>query len=425
MHGKTKVFLGLTLALAAGFLAAQVALQGCSSSEGTTDGGGGGDGSVIDSGTPDGGQHSSRSYKGHATEVDPDRLVNAYPKLVGTRLDDCQTCHTGGTVQIADAGTYHNQCNFCHDYALSDPRPVGAPASFEDTLNGFGKAYLTAGRKIESFKLIEQLDSDNDTYKNIDEINGLFYPGDLNSHPGQPVAPSITLNWDQITGMTYFQQFLMMNANRQLEDTYNTYQGVKLIDLLNALGVDLTAATGVTVLAADGFEQAYTMDQVKNGFTQPTWYSELQKGGTKLGDKGFVVYADSSTWPSGLTDEGPIPGDHYLMIAYKRDGGQLLEPGYLDAISGKIMGEGPYRSILPQAKAGRPDRGSKETPVGDGYDYDKNLDHNAGACAKVVVAIRVDPMPTGYEPFDWVSAGGWAYVNAKQLVVYGTGVTAK
>jgi len=37
------------------------------------------------------------------------------------------------------------------------------------------------------------------------------------------------------------------------------------------------------------------------------------------------------------------------------------------------------------------------------------------------VAIRVSPLPEGYEEFD-ARNGGWAYVDAGQLVVYGAGI---
>ena len=36
-------------------------------------------------------------------------------------------------------------------------------------------------------------------------------------------------------------------------------------------------------------------------------------------------------------------------------------------------------------------------------------------------AIRVNPMPAGFEVFDAMN-GGWAYVDAGQLVLYGHGI---
>ena len=41
---------------------------------------------------------SSRSYQGHASDTDINNFVRAYTHTVGTRLDDCQTCHRGGEV---------------------------------------------------------------------------------------------------------------------------------------------------------------------------------------------------------------------------------------------------------------------------------------------------------------------------------------
>lgn len=38
-----------------------------------------------------------------------------------------------------------------------------------------------------------------------------------------------------------------------------------------------------------------------------------------------------------------------------------------------------------------------------------------------VVALRVNPMPEGYEDLDAMN-GGWAYVDAGQLVLYGYGI---
>ena len=38
-----------------------------------------------------------------------------------------------------------------------------------------------------------------------------------------------------------------------------------------------------------------------------------------------------------------------------------------------------------------------------------------------VIAIRIDPMPAGVEEFDYMN-GGWAYIDAGQLIVYGHGV---
>ncbi len=47
--------------------------------------------------------------------------------------------------------------------------------------------------------------------------------------------------------------------------------------------------------------------------------------------------------------------------------------------------------------------------------------HNAGSMVRGVIAIRIDPMPAGFEEVDYMN-GGWAYVDGRQLIVYGHGV---
>ena len=367
---------------------------------------------------------SSRAYKGHNSDVDTNNLVRTYPALVGTRLDDCQTCHRGGTVTQNEKEVTLNQCDFCHQLVFADPKPVGAPESYADTLNLYGKDYLAAGRTKAAVKSIEDKDSDADTYANKDEIDALRYPGDEHSYPGQTLAPIMTLTWADITALTQKTQFLLLNANKQAEDSYVSYEGVSVLDLLNSTGIDLSQATGITMFSEDGFTQSYSMEQLQGTYPGQLFYAGLEKGGSLLYEKGFVTYPDQSVWPEGMTDRGVIPGDHLLMLALKRDGGQLLEGGYLDTVSGKIGGEGPYRGIIPQSTPGRPDRGRNETPVGDEWDYGDTLDHNAGSCPKVVVAIRIDPMPAGLEEFDWKN-GAWSLVDARELIIYGLGVTAR
>jgi len=67
---------------------------------------------------------------------------------------------------------------------------------------------------------------------------------------------------------------------------------------------------------------------------------------------------------------------------------------------------------------GTPDRPSTAQPLGDGYDYDFNKDHNAGSSVRSVTAIRVEPLPPGTTDFAWTE-GGWNLVDQKKLVIYG------
>jgi hypothetical protein len=75
--------------------------------------------------------------------------------------------------------------------------------------------------------------------------------------------------------------------------------------------------------------------------------------------------------------------------------------------------------VNPQKLSGSPDRPSTATvPVGDGFDYDKNKDHNAGSSVRSVTAIRVEPLPQGTTDFAWTE-GGWNLVDQKKIVIYG------
>lgn len=367
---------------------------------------------------------SSRAYKGHEGDIDMNLFAYTYPAIIGTRLDDCQTCHTGGDI-IFDTGggtteleTFY-ACSYCHFIPFPDSDIISGPTGYEDTLNPYGLAYKNAGRSLTALRDIENDDSDGDTYANKAEIDDIRYPGDPDSYPGQPVTPIYTLTWSDFTSATQHTQFLLMNAHKQPNDSYDTYTGVKVKDLLLHAGVDLTSATGVTFFSADGYAKDFTLDDINNQYPDGLYYANLDPAGFVNPDHGFVVYPD--LLPPGLVDGGTIPGEQWLIIAYQRNGTDL-EAAYLDTVSGKINGEGPYRNIVPQSTPGSPDRGSKSALIGDAWDYDDTKDHNAGLCVKATVAIRVNPMPAGLEEFDWKN-GGWSLVQDKKLIIYGQGVT--
>jgi hypothetical protein len=132
------------------------------------------------------------------------------------------------------------------------------------------------------------------------------------------------------------------------------------------------------------------------------------------------MYPDSL--PEGLSDGSLLLGEQWLMLGYERNG-LPLETSDLDVTEGRIVGEGPLRLVVPQENPGMPDRGSRLSPsdCGDGFDFRADADHNAGSMVRGVIAIRIDPMPVGVEGFDHMN-GGWAYVDAGQLIIYGHGV---
>ena len=218
------------------------------------------------------------------------------------------------------------------------------------------------------------------------------------------------------------EEFLLANANRQQNDFYATYAGVTVRDFLTAAGVDPTdtGITGLTVIAPDGYLQDVDMSAVNAAFPTGEFHGGLDAA-TMGATCGFVLYP--SPLPAGVSN-GPIPGDPWLLLADTRDGAGM-DPVALDVATGKIDGEGPFRLVVPQAHPGAPDRGSQYSPTTceDGLDYDQSKDHNAGAMVRGVVAIRVNPLPDGFEDFDYRN-GGWSFVAGSSVAVYGRGVTA-
>jgi hypothetical protein len=383
-----------------------------------------------DSGSDDPGTHtplnSSHAYKGHENEQDTNAFVTAFPSALGTRLDDCQTCHAGATFTYDSGGTTSttrkNACDTCHlilhpDTSFIEPQPT----KYADTLNPFGLAYAAGGRSADALGAIAPEDSDGDGFSNQDEIDALKYPGDPASKPGQPAAPSKVFTMDALKAMASHSEFLLSNSNKQQYDNYATYVGVTVRDLLTAAGVDPSdpAIEGITVIAPDGYLKDFPVEQINQAFPAGLFYAGLDTG--TLGPEcGFVQYPDAL--PAGAMDGAPIPDEQWLMLAYERDG-LALDPSNLDVTSGKINGEGPLRIVVPQSTPGKPDRGSQYSPTScsDGNDYDDAKDHNAGAMVRGVVAIRVNPLPDGFEDFDYAN-GGWAYVDSQSVLVYGHGI---
>jgi hypothetical protein len=369
---------------------------------------------------------SSRSYRGHANDRDITNFVTAYRQTVGTRLDDCQTCHRGGEYSGPRGGRAltKNPCDYCH--LIQNPAAGYAepgPANFRATLNAYGLAYRDGGRSWRALRAIERLDSDGDGTANGVEIAALRYPGDPASRPGQPSAPMRTFTMAQVRALPSHTQFVLSNASRA-PDYYASYRGVHVRDLLIAAGVDLDAPgfEGVTVVGVDGYLRDVSAREIGSRFPQGVFFGGLDSA--TLGPEcGFVRYP--RPLPAGVADRAPLPGEPWLLLAYERDGG-AMDPSTLTITTGQIAGEGPFRLIVPQSTPGAPDRGSA-APAGrcaDGHAYVAAADHNAEAMVRGVIAIRVNPLPAGHEDFDHQN-GGWAFVENASVVVYGFGVRAR
>jgi hypothetical protein len=392
--------------IAAGSLIA--AFSGCG-------GGGGGGGSV----------YTSRAYKGHASFADSNNFVAVYPQAVGTRLDDCQTCHASGTVKDAgDKNVLANPCTYCH-YVIHPPEGwSNLPTNYGDTLNPYGVAYHNAGRTQAALLSIDKQDSDADGYTNGSEIKDLRYPGDAGSHPGLPLCSVLQVTKKQLEAMPRHTQFGLGNTSKQQFDFYETYTGVRIVDLLNAKGINLTGATNVDILAPDGFAQTFTVDEITKEYPKHRFYSGF--GVADMGaDCAFVEYPKNTY---GLAYGQEIPDVQWHVLAFQRDG-LPIEPSSLDPVSGKINGEGPFRNIIPPASSdpdlNTPDRGRNADTSGctmHEWDYNAAKDHNATRMVKGAVILRIQPMPDGCEEFDLIN-GGWAMIQDQSLLIYGHGVS--
>jgi hypothetical protein len=360
----------------------------------------------------------SRAYVGHENDRDIQNFIKQYPKAAGTRLDDCQTCHRSG-VAGTDTERVYSQCGYCHLTQYPNPKyKTGVPKNFEATLNSYGIEYKNKGRSAEALAAIAKLDSDGDGSANGDEITALRYPGDAASKPKQSLAPTVTLTWEKIQRIPRHNQFMLMNTSSEPFDDYAGYAGVKVKDVLQRAGVNLDGATGITVFAPDGYSVDYSINDVIHPFPKASFFAAPKSITDK--EKAFVQYPASI--PENVVDGKEIPDEPWLLLAFERDGKSLDSSRY-EKGTGRLAGEGPYRLVLPQRIPQRPDRSVKSKTFGDGWDYDKSIDHNAGSCVRGVTVIRVNPMPAGFEEYGWKN--GWPLIAERKVVIFGKNVGSK
>lgn len=363
----------------------------------------------------------SRAYRGYLTDIDMGAFVRQYPDAAGSRLDDCQTCHRAG-VPGTDTARILSPCGYCHLLVFPNSRfESGVPETYEATLNPFGLDYKRAGRTTEALWEIEDRDSDGDGAPNGDEIAQLRYPGDSASRPGQPLAPFRVFEPEELAALPAHSQFMLLNKPKDEIDEYVLYRGVKVADLLAAAGVSLESALGITVFAPDGYGIDFAIEDIMKPFPPGRFYTAPRTAAEFL--------RISPLAPSDLHDGMQIPGEAWLILAYERDGGPL-DVSIYESGTGRLAGEGPFRLIRPDrvhagsdpSRPGRPDRSNMAEPVGDGWDYDPKLDHSAEDCVRAACVIRVNPVPSGYEEYDYKN--GWPLVEGRKVVIFGQGVTS-
>jgi hypothetical protein len=358
----------------------------------------------------------------HMGEMDSPVFQEAYPDKIGTRLDDCALCHTGGEVETRRGPSPVGNCQWCHhvtDYGRDN-------TNISDTLNPYGWDYKNAGRfRVDSFAKIENIDSDDDGYTNKEEIQALTFPGDPNDNPSLIPAPYFIYSLEDIEALPAHSQFMLMNTSRggtDGNDFYTQYTGVIVKDLLEHTGIRDDSTTAA-VYSPDGWTQYFDFEQggsnyyINDTYPQASfWYDTV----ADAANGGWVDYSSPHCTGRNHGDPIVIEGGLWLLLAYKKDG-SYLDPGFLNE-ENKLDGDGPYRVVPPQKNPGYPDRQATAADKDlEPWPYDEEelyTDHNAGYSPRSSVAFKVGPLPDGTTDFNW-QENGWRYVDNNEILVYG------
>lgn len=362
----------------------------------------------------------------HEGERDSDKFLEAYPEKAGTKLDHCATCHSGGQYE-RKPGKYTSlgSCQWCHHSYGYD----GA-GDIDQTMNDYGRAYKAAGRNAAALANIETDDSDGDGSANKDEIDADRFPGNPDDDPSKVPAPYRVYTRAQIEALTRHTEFLLMNTSRS-GDFYAEYTGIPLKDLLDDAGV-LDTATGITVIAPDGWSQYHPLDYdgtanemyhvydnipgQSHQYPPAAYHYDHTADENANPDYGWCDYSAPSC--AGRSDGDPIYVSEGLkaILAYRREG-VYMDAGVLNA-ENKLDGEGPFRVVVPQVIPNPPDQSSRSDIQDVIWPYVNEWDHNAGACTRSVTIIRVEPLPAGTTDIDVLEAG-WSYVDNAKVIIYG------
>lgn len=334
------------------------------------------------------------AYPGHGDDADIKALLTAGPALRGTPADSCATCHRGGSAPgtaVAPSRTV-SHCDYCHAVFVAGKGDIAG------TLNRYGAAYRDAGRGPGAVRLLETRDSDGDGAANGEELRKGTNPGEAASHPSAPVAPRRTYTVPQIRALSpVVSERIFLNSTKSRSgDSYHDYRGNRLDQVLDAVGLSPSAET-VDSIAADGYETTLTLQELRSGWKQGRVVPGLSKA--DAGPCGWVSYG-----PAG-TDGGGLLADAHVMLAFEENG-QPLEQGRLETGTGRLLGKGPLRAIVPQSLPSPPDLAQTADPacaakVRPEHRFNEAYDHNAGRGVGAIIAIRVNPLPVGTRDVDW------------------------
>jgi hypothetical protein len=351
------------------------------------------------------------AYKGHANDADVNAVLAAYPAAKGGANDACSTCHRSGDVPDPAGPSRlrsENHCDFCHVVFVARKQPI------TDTLNAYGQAYLAAGRNEAAVKGMGDRDADGDGFSNDAEFAKGTNPGDRASNPTAAVAPTHTLTMVAVRQLPVVEQAVLINVTKsRAGDAYNDYRGIGLYDALMASGMS-GHATAVDLISYDGYERTVTVDEMKR--TWPQAAPAMGLGKAELGPCGWVSYN-----ARGLKAGTPLP-DARIMLA-TAENGTPLDKARLDPETGRIVGHGPFRLIVPQSPPSGPDQSLNTEPgcaekVAPQWRFHESYDHNGGKSSHAIVAIRVKPLPPGTRDPDWTAVRD-DLIAGEQILVFG------
>jgi hypothetical protein len=362
----------------------------------------------------------------HEGERDSEKFLAAFPDKVGTKLDHCALCHSGGQYESKPGRwVILGSCQWCH-YSYG----YDGAGDIAETMNPYGTAFKAAGRNTEAITAIDDQDSDGDGYSNKDEIQANRYPGDPNDDPSKVTSPYRIYTKAQLEAMNQHTQFLIMNTSRS-GDFYAEYTGVPMKDLLDDAGILTGTATGILVYAPDGWYQSHPLDYDQDiemyhvygnmpgetyQYPPATFYYDLEADQDENPNYGWCDYSAPSCSGRSHGDAIFVEGGLKAILALKREGADM-DPGVLDD-ENSLDGEGPFRVVVPQKIVGPPDQSSRSDNQDVIWPYNEDGDHNAGSCSRSATIIKVEPLPAGTTDINFLEAG-WSYVDQEKIVVYG------
>jgi hypothetical protein len=335
---------------------------------------------------------SYSAYRGHADDSDIDAVLSAYPNLKGTAIDSCATCHKSGKITEARETRQENHCGYCH------ATHVRKSLSAIQTLNLYGADYLAAGRGIKAVRAIATRDSDKDGFSNEAEFLKGTNPGEAQSNPLSAVAPNRIFSSSELRALSpIVNELVFLNTSHNKQgDFYNEYRGNKVYELLQAIGMS-SSAESLDFISLDGFEGTFTLKELRTEWPQGKPVLSLDK--KTLGPCGWVNYNVRS-----LDEKTALPAVQ-VMLAFEENG-KNIESGRLDPATGRIIGTGPLRLVVPQFKASPPDlpryaEKSCQEKMPKEYRFSEDYDHNGGRSSFSIIAVRINPLPKGTRDFDW------------------------